>query len=195
MDIICHSTSKPLIFKKYIQYLEDKYHKKVININFRDKTEGWHNSKPKVYFEDGSSIVDTVFYYAFSLGAISREECFKCTYYSIDRNSDITIGDFWGVDKFLPDMDDNKGTSVVIVSTKKGEELFEKIKNDINFKEIEKEKVLKYNHNKTAVKHKKYEKIQKKVNDDDFFEYLRKAIKLNIFERLHRRINIILKLK
>lgn len=188
MDIICHSTSNPKIFKLYIEYLEKKYNNKVININFRDKTNGWHNSHPTIMFEDGTCVTDTLFYYAFSSNAISMPACFKCNYYGIDRVSDITIGDFWGVDKIMPEMDDNKGTSLIIISTLKGKYLFDKIKDKVKFMEIEKQNVLKYNHHEPAKKHKNYDKIQSMINNKNFMNYLEKSIKKSFFEKVKRKI-------
>lgn len=188
MDIICHSTAKPRIFKLYIDYIEKKYNKKVTNINFRDKTNGWHNSHPTIFFEDGSSVIDTIFYYAFSLSAITREECFNCNYYGIDRVSDITIGDFWGVEKLQPEMDDNHGTSILIISTEKGKLLFDKIKSNLKLMEVQKENVLKYNHHEPTKKHKNYDKIQTMINDSNFISHLEKSIKKSFFDRLKSKI-------
>ena len=51
----------------------------------------------------------------------------------MDRISDITIGDFWGIDEENKEFNDNKGVSLVIVNTKKGEKLIQEILDGIHF--------------------------------------------------------------
>lgn len=193
-DIICHGTPKPVIFKLYVEYLEKKFNKKVININFRDKSQGWHKPQTVITFSDGSTAKDSIFFDAFDVNAIEREECYKCNYYKIDRVSDITIGDFWGVDKLLPEMEDNIGTSLVITSTTKGKEIFDKVKNEIKYSEICKEDAIKYNHNKPIQKHRNYDKIHKKINDKNFIKYLEKYIKEPFLIRTRKKIVKIIKI-
>lgn len=192
-DIICHGTPKPIIFKLYVEYLEKKFNKKINNINFRDKSLGWHKPQTVITFTDGSSAKDSIFFDAFDLNAIEREECYKCKYYKVDRVSDITIGDFWGVDKILPEMEDNIGTSLAIISTKKGKLIFDNIKSEVRYKEIKREEVIRYNHNKPIEKHKNYDKIQSKIGDKNFIKYLEKSIRLPFITRTKIKVKRILK--
>ena len=69
------------------------------------------------------------------MGWTLRKSCYKCPYTKIDRNSDITIGDYWGIQNVMPDFYDKNGISLVITHTEVGNELFEKVKNKIHWRE------------------------------------------------------------
>jgi coenzyme F420-reducing hydrogenase beta subunit len=71
--------------------------------------------------------------------------CYDCKYNGIPRLADITLGDFWGVERFHPEMDDNMGTSVILVNNTKGESLFNQIKNQITFHKSELNKTISRN--------------------------------------------------
>lgn len=76
---------------------------------------------------------------------ILRQSCYSCNFKKINRKSDITLADFWGIDKVLPEFNDEKGTSALIVHSKKGKEIFDRIKEHINFIEVNVEDIKKYN--------------------------------------------------
>ena len=63
-----------------------------------------------------------------------RPSCNNCKYTNTDRPSDITIGDFWGIDKYDPNFSDDKGVSVILLNTSKGKQAFNNISNDIFYK-------------------------------------------------------------
>lgn len=64
---------------------------------------------------------------------IIRQSCFNCKYTNLDRPSDFTLGDFWGIQKIAPEFSDDKGVSLLLVNSEKGEKLFSKVNNDIDF--------------------------------------------------------------
>ena len=66
---------------------------------------------------------------------ISRPSCYECPYKSIYHPGDITIGDYWGIDKAAPGFNDNKGVSLVIINTEKGKAAFEAVKENCTFQE------------------------------------------------------------
>ena len=82
-----------------------------------------------------------------------------------NKVSDITLGDYWGIQNVHPEMDDDKGISAVIINSKKGIELFEAIKQDLVWKETEYENIKKYN--SALVK-----PVKKDPNREKFFENL-----------------------
>lgn len=176
-DIICHATPSQKIFKKYIKYLEEKHNDKVENINFRDKTKKWESPKQKIEFKSGKVIYDDIYFRAFSVNAIHKKSCYKCKFCDINRVSDITIGDFWGVQKIIPEMYDKNGISLILVNTDKGKEMFYSIKESISFKEILKDDALKYNHNSPVKPHKNRKLIFDKIDDKEFIKYLVKYVK------------------
>lgn len=144
VDIICHGVNSPYVWQQYVSYLEGKYHSKLTSYNFRDKSHGWErkngtpNLRVEMSFENGKKLneraVYNQFHYWFGQHYILREACFNCMFRTKQRISDITIGDFWGVDKVIPQMDTFNGISVVIANTATGLEV-------IKLCDVEKEEV------------------------------------------------------
>lgn len=64
-----------------------------------------------------------------------RPSCYECPYTLIERDTDITIGDFWGIDKKIPDFYDSMGTSLFIIHNQKGMELFDSVKTQLDYRE------------------------------------------------------------
>lgn len=124
MDIVCHGVPSPGLFPVYLQ--ERAGGKKVTGVNFREKTRyGW-STPITITFEDGSvyrnDCYQDAWYQGFLQGVLTRDCCAKCPYAQIRRVSDLTGGDFWGVDQFDPHLNDRKGTSLILANTAKGEE-------------------------------------------------------------------------
>ena len=167
-DIICHGVPSPLVWKKYIEYRLEKDNEKPININFRNKDNGWKKFNLKFQYtskEYKNNQTKDYYLLAFLKNVILRDSCYDCRFKKKNRISDITLADFWGVENILPDLFDDKGTSLVIISSDKGKELFEKIDKDIVKKEISFEDAIKFNKNMTS-------SVEKNKNRDKFFEKL-----------------------
>lgn len=134
-DIICHSVSSPKIFQNFMCYAQHK--KKIKGINMRWKGYGWNRSTMRIDYDDGSYIAGKsyakLWYDITFSGLVSRPSCYDCKFCNFNRQGDITIGDFWGVEKVYPDFYDKNGVSLVMVNTLKGEKVFQKIQDKINF--------------------------------------------------------------
>lgn len=129
VGIICHGFPSPMIWKDYVQ---DKG--TFSNLNFRDKKNGWQRPTAHINVNGKEKSVQdylTIFYNKCAL----RPSCYECPYATTDREVDLTIGDFWGIEKALPDFNKDGGVSLVMVHTKKGLEVFEKIKDDVEWEE------------------------------------------------------------
>lgn len=126
VDLICHGVASPKIFRDYIRYLEKKYGKRIIGMRFRDKDFGWQSHRESFILEDGTKISPKVVVYK---DHFLRESCNICRFCSTDRISDITIGDFWGIEKIDSTFaSDAKGCSMILCNTGKGTELFEHVR-------------------------------------------------------------------
>lgn len=140
-DIVCHGVPSPLVWEKYKEHLEQKFGSRLKNVNFRNKKYGWHGYFVSFTFENEKTINQKAekdpYMFAFLRDYCLRESCHSCSFKHPKKCADITLGDFWGIKNFNPSMDDNKGTSLVFINTKKGDTLFEKIKSDIVFIEDE----------------------------------------------------------
>ena len=131
IQIICHGVSSPKVFDKYKQYIENKYEKKLININFRYKGKGgWLTPNSMYYFNDGSKIKLTsdAYFVGFGRGLYDRKSCSYCEMKNNYDIADIIIGDAWGIDSKSFKQSKNKGASSIIINSKKGEELFNNVK-------------------------------------------------------------------
>lgn len=122
-DIICGCVSSPEVYKKYIEFLNDKYQSNAISVNFKDKRAGWRGKAIAVKFADGqeyyNSILEDDYCVSFHSRYNIRPSCFNCKYRNLKRGSDFTLGDFWGIEKYDKTLDDNLGTSFVLVNTAK----------------------------------------------------------------------------
>lgn len=138
VDIVCHSVPSRKIWEDFVRYQEKKYGQ-CVGINFRNKRDfGWADHIETLSFDKkGKKIyVDTeIFKNLFYGDYISRPSCYECPYKSIYHPGDITIGDYWGIDKAAPGFNDNKGVSLVIINTEKGKDAFEAVKENCTFQE------------------------------------------------------------
>jgi len=133
LDFICRGVNSPAVFKKYIAELEQEYGAKARLIKFKNKTFGWHRFATKIWFENGKEYVKDRYTDLFMRGYLNgafylRPSCYQCKFKGIDRIADITLADFWGIEHIRPEMDDDCGTSLVMINSAKGSECFEQIK-------------------------------------------------------------------
>ena len=144
-DIICHGVPSPKVWRKYLDYRKHKDEDRPLSINFRNKDNGWSSYNLKFTYENKSykkSQVEDKYMQAFLRNVCLRDSCYKCSFKKINRLSDITLADFWGIQRVKPELYDNKGTSLVIVNSEKGKELFESIKENIIQEEVNIEEAL-----------------------------------------------------
>lgn len=132
IDFVCHGVPSPLVWKKYVKYRAqiDDNDNPPDYINLRNKESGWTNysysvefaySKGKRYLQKNN---EDLFMNLFINNYILRNSCSACHFKGYSRVSDITLGDFWGIWDINSEMDDNRGTSLVLIHSVKGEELF-----------------------------------------------------------------------
>jgi len=138
-DIVCHGVPSPQLWREYIYFAQRK-RKKLLKFHyFRTKINGWHSMTSKNVFqnhkEDYKSILSQVHMSLFLSNMILRPCCYSCSFSSMQRVSDITIADFWGVERTLPEYDDNKGISLVLTNTSKGQELLTAVSEVIEVRE------------------------------------------------------------
>lgn len=170
VDIICHGVVSPMMFENYIQYIEKLNSKKVKWFNFRDKSFGWHGHI--ITYKMGSNVYKSkdyvkIFYSSYAL----RDTCYECQYSNLNRVSDITIGDCWGIGDHYPEFDDNKGCSLIIQNSDKGRKLFNETKGEFDLLKIDKEKALQPNLSHPTEKPDNYDEFWSDYNKYGF-EYV-----------------------
>lgn len=136
IDIVCHGVPSPKVWKTYLAWQEKKNRSKVKKVDFRNKKDfGWRAHMETLYFENGRTINSKVFTTLFYGHSILRPCCYECPYKSIMHPGDITIADYWGIEKVAPEFDDNKGVSLVLINNEKGKEVFAAVRNQLKWQE------------------------------------------------------------
>ncbi len=199
IDVLCHGVPSPEIWRKYLNELSAAYKSKVVGVNFRKKDSGWKKYSVEIEFENGKKYScvhsNNPFMKIFLSDICLRPSCHECKYKQLDRPSDITIGDCWGVEKIRPDMDDDKGTSVVIVHTNKGKEIFERISKTLKYESVDVDEILpeSADSRKSVAPHVKRDKFFKDFNNDKNFTSLLKNIETPKIKRIFRKMKRIVK--
>ena len=144
-DFICHGVASPKVWHDYVKYLMRVFDNKLEKYRFRGKLEGWHNFYPEIVansadvslrYKDKNS-----FFRMYATCYINRPSCYSCKFTEYNRYSDLTLADFWNVKAVAPQLDNNTGTSQVMVNTAKGEEWYNKCNLEFNFIECGKKDV------------------------------------------------------
>ena len=113
----------------------------ISKIEFRNKANGWSDYSFYVEYNSGKHIYKKASEELFMAGFLSdlylRPSCYQCEFKSVQRVSDITIADFWGVQYICPELHDDKGTSLIFVQSAKGERVFKKISDNLIIKQTD----------------------------------------------------------
>lgn len=148
MDLICHGTPSPKLWRKYIEYQERKYKSKVREAYFRNKTYGYHSGTMKLVFENGkkyygSARVDFMLK-SFFKEISSRPACYECSFKTKRHCSDFTVFDCWHISQVVPEIkDDDKGYTNVFVNSNKAEEILRNIKETIDIYSVDMDEIIK----------------------------------------------------
>lgn len=140
-DYICRGINSPKVWGKYIDSFEERYGHKVVYAKAKSKEYGWRNLTQKVILDNGKSYFETREQSNFTKGYLRtgvycRPSCYDCKFKGYPRISDITLADFWGIEKVNTSMEKNLGTSLVMINSKKGERYFETVKGRINYVQV-----------------------------------------------------------
>ena len=127
VDIICHGTPSPRVWSRYLDEVVKSGRKAINDVQFRNKSNGWKAFNFTMEYNKDEQTVSLCshhqqnhFMRAFLRDMILRPSCYQCQAKSGRSHSDITIADFWGIGAEMPEMDDDKGTGLVLVNTDKG---------------------------------------------------------------------------
>lgn len=189
-DFICHGVPSPKVFKEYLNFCESKFKSKVKKISFRDKSRGWSKFSILISFENDKKICEitseNIYMKAFLNNVCLRPSCYDCKFKGLNRDSDITLADFWGIQKVLPKMDDDKGVSLIIVNSLQGRKMFNGLKEQMIYKDVELNKIIK--HNNSAIKSVKLKskraKFMKSLKTMPFNEVVAKYCKPKLGRRI-----------
>ncbi len=140
VDFLCRATNSPKVFEKYKASLEARYGSKIVSIKDKNKDHGWHSLARKIVFENGDVYYgeghEDDYRRGYHANIFERPSCYECKFKGIPRLSDITLGDFWGIGSVDPSLEQNLGTSLIMINSKKGQEYFDKVKDKLVVKEF-----------------------------------------------------------
>lgn len=151
-DIICHGVPSRKMYKSYLSWLEKKTGSTVQNFRFRSKEKhDWSltyriqlEKKGRIYTQEKIATLSP-YYSHFLQGVDYRESCYVCPYAQSNRPGDLTLGDFWGVERVLPDFYNADGVSAVLVNTPKGKELWDAISSHVTAQSVHVEQIIQNN--------------------------------------------------
>ena len=139
MDILCHGVPSPLLFKKYIEWIQLRYNRKLKTYQFRFKKNGY-GGRYLLRLDFGEKvkclpIMLDPYGDAFLKGRTLREACYSCKFATIERVGDISLGDYWKPEVLNCDFDVSKGVSMVLINSDKAVEIWNQIARKIVYKE------------------------------------------------------------
>lgn len=134
VEVICHSVPSPGVWQRYLaEKLQTLGWNKsdIQHISFRDKKTGWKTYSFVIENRNGNIFTELSSKNAFMRGFLAdlytRPSCHACPAKQLRSGSDITLGDFWGIESLMPKIDNDKGVSAIIVNSDKGKELLHNI--------------------------------------------------------------------
>lgn len=150
-DIVCHGVPSPKIWDEYLTYISKKKKKEIAKVSFRDKSElGWHDSTLTIEDKHENKLVsetkkENYYFQLFFCHYILRPACHSCKYANFHRVGDISLGDFWGIEKNFAEYDDNKGISLVMINSDKGIHVWNRISDKTDWLEVSMEQAIQPN--------------------------------------------------
>ena len=196
VDFVCHGVPSPLVWEKYLYYIKELrggVFDRESMPSFRSKAEGWHRYSVSIPFIHDAEYLkehDEDLYMKIFLQNINlRPSCYDCKFKPSIAYSDITLADFWGINKFFPEMNDDKGVSLVMLNNKKGEQLFHEVSGGMQSKEVSYEKVIPYNTSivksvECPPKRDEFFRELKKCEDRELRKLMEKVTRISIFRRI-----------
>lgn len=184
VDLICHGVPSPKVWQMYINYrsLKENNGKRPVRINMRSKKTGWSHYGYSTEFDYGDGKISQIgnghdlFMKAFVGNICLRSSCSDCKMKGVERCTDFTLGDYWGIWNQHPDFDDNKGTSVVFVHTQKGREMLEQLSDKIDCLKVDVEDAYKENGSlvNSSLAHSGRDEFLEQITADNFEELVKK---------------------
>lgn len=172
VDFICHGVPSPLVWQRYIIAMEKKLNNKITEISFRDKKDGWKNYYFKLSTANGDVFYEkhgeNIYMKGFLKDLYLRSSCYDCKFKTLHRASDITLADFWGIEKIIPEINVEKGVSLCWASSEKGDTILDKALKQTIYEQVDLNEAIK--HNPSAIT-----SVKRHKNRNKFFEDISKS--------------------
>ena len=195
ISVVCHGVPSKKVFSQHLIALEKKYNDELININFRNKSNGWKNYKIEYLFKNKiivRDIQEDEYMVGFLKDYYLRQSCHVCDFRLLKKNtSDIILGDFWGIEVEDGSFDDDNGVSALIINSEKGVSMFNDIKDVIVSKKVNIEQIERHNPSLTKPMNIGMERF----NFFDIFEKMGLSFAIDYFKKSNEVITLNGKLK
>lgn len=172
VDFICHGVPSPLVWQQYVDTLKKKLNSKITEISFRDKKDGWKSFNFKLITANGDVFYekhgDNTYMKGFLKDLYLRPSCYDCKFKTLQRASDITLADFWGIEKIIPEINVEKGVSLCWASSEKGDTILDKALKQTIYEQVDLNEAIK--HNPSAIT-----SVKRHKNRNKFFEDISKS--------------------
>lgn len=190
VDIACHGVPSPKVFKLYKEHLEIQSSSKIRKFEFRNKESGWKQNKIKINFNNNKSSIENASNNIYMKGFLDdiylRPSCYACKFKKPNTEADITLADYWGVQNIHREFDDDKGVSLVLVNSSKGEEMLLEISKEIEI--IKTDFDYSIQNNPCIVKPVKYNVKREKFFEDidriDIVKNIEKYTKVSMWKKI-----------
>lgn len=141
VDFACHGAPSQIFFNKYKRELEKRFSSKIQTVNFRSKKNGWNDFSLEIIFESGKiyfcSHKQDPYMQLFLNNYSLYDSCYSCSFKGINSFSDVTIADFWTIEKIVEDFNDDEGTSLLAIKNNKANAFFEEISLKFKLKKLD----------------------------------------------------------
>jgi coenzyme F420-reducing hydrogenase beta subunit len=187
VDIICHGVSNPKVWQDYISSIEKQANKRVQYITFKDKRNGW--KFPYAYaLADNKEIPIGLYVDIYNSGHIMKTGCYSCKFTKLEREVDMTIGDFWGIESVKPDFYSNDGNSLILVHSKRGRQLLDSVKEQLNLVSCEAKDCMQPSLISPCKEPHNLSQFWEEYTSDNVFKLFEKYSRPSTMERLRRLI-------
>ncbi len=126
-DLVCHGVPSPRLYAEYLQLESERAGKTPTAFVFRDKRWSLNEKYSKLTWSEEEQTLTNGYLRLFSSRLAHRPSCYTCPFARGERVGDLTLGDFWGIERLAPAFDDNRGVSLLVVNSTKGEALVARI--------------------------------------------------------------------
>lgn len=200
VDVVCHGTPSPKLWKKYVNYQEKKNRSRLKSVNFRAKTYGYHSGSMELEFMNGKKYKGSArtdyMLKSFFKEISSRPSCYSCAFKTVSRESDLTLFDAWHVSALVPGLkDDDRGYTNVLVHTEKGHRLLDAIQDQLEMypadvaRMIELDGIMVKN---SAKQHPKRDAFMNELNDLPISELVQKFLPISKKDRVIERMKTLI---
>lgn len=199
IDIVCHGVPSPLVWAKYVDFREKISGSRAERIAFRRKNCGWKLYSVSFSFENDTEysqkLTEDIFMQGFLRNIYLRPSCYACSFKTLNRQSDLTLADFWGIQNVLPRFDDDKGTSLILINSQKGNAMFSSVVDKVDYEKVDINQAILYN--SSAVKSVDYNPkrdmfFQELSSSEDISQLIAKYTKVSFPRKVYMKVRRLL---